>query len=71
MPRPGHETDYVARRQTGRPSRARYGVSADEQEVVRFGDRKSVAQACDDYFRRKNLNPEPLVFGRADLRRSA
>ena len=71
MSRPGHKIDYTALPKAARRSRARYAASAEGREGTRIGDATSVNNACDAYFRRKNLSPEPFTFGGADLRRSA
>lgn len=72
MSRPGHETDYVRTARTKEERRAlrRMGKGVEGTEGVRHGDAAAVGAGCDAFFKRHGLRPAPLVFGRADLRRS-
>jgi hypothetical protein len=72
MSRPGHHTDYAATSLTKdeRRARRRLGKIAEGSEGAQHGDASAVGDACDAFFRRKGLRPEPLVFGRADFTRS-
>jgi hypothetical protein len=58
----------IARRQpSARHRAARHSVLIEGQQTVGNGDAKSINAACDAYFRRHAMQPEPGIFGHCHM----
>lgn len=58
----------IKRRQVDRShGHARPSALIEGQQTVRRGDSAAVSAACDAWFRRHGLRPEPLCFGRCHI----